>query len=176
MKPHGFPNLIHSKPTIPVGFVAKTHGVEGCIKVNWDNPESIEIPVEGGFLLLVLEGAWVPFLIEQVQAQSIYKLAWVQNVEHAQNLLGAEVHLFGDALPKESISTNALLEGFELHDQEGTYVGKIMSLEDYPGHQILEVMFQEQCILVPYHPDLIVHKDNSKRILQLIIPDQLLDL
>jgi 16S rRNA processing protein RimM len=166
---------IHSKPTQKVGFVMKTNGYKGWLRV-FHYEEASKLPEKGDYLLVNPEGKWVPFLIEDVSdSASLVKLKHLDSDESASFLAGCDILEFSDeSLEMSSEPTG--LEGYDLLDQNGVMKGTILQLIEMPGHEVLEIEFNKENLLVPFHDSLIIEIDDEKKIVWMNWPEGLDEL
>ncbi|MCK9480782.1 MAG: ribosome maturation factor RimM [Bacteroidia bacterium] len=168
---------IHSKPTQKVGFVVKTLGFKGVIKVAVYSDEIFDNITQSGFLLLNREGRWVPYKIESynIENDSI-KLTDLNNEAEAQAICGLEIHLHKSEMDNLSEDSFNFLIGFTMFNQDNHKIGIITDLIQMHLSSLLEVRMEEKNILVPIHESLIINIDEASKSLTLTMHEGLTEL
>ncbi|MEZ4805663.1 MAG: hypothetical protein R2852_09325 [Bacteroidia bacterium] len=78
-------NNIHARPTRQVGFVLKTHGFNGQLKIELEDEYKLS-----EFILLEINGKFVPFAIQSFnQTSGILKLSDFDSIEDVEDLVSA---------------------------------------------------------------------------------------
>jgi 16S rRNA processing protein RimM len=166
---------IHSKPTHKVGFVMKTNGFKGWMRI-FLNTDATCIPQKGEFLFLNPEGKWVPFLIEDVSdSASLVKLRHIDTVTDANKYIGCDLVEFIDAENHQNIEDTGF-RGYEVFDEKKILKGTVIQLINMPGHDVLEIDCNNQKVLVPFHESLIIDIDDDARTIVLKWPEGLEEL
>ncbi len=120
---------------IDAGQIVTTHGVRGEVKVlPWvDSPAFLK-----GFHRVCIDGREYP--VELCRAQKnccLMKLKGVDSMDDAQRLRGKTLRLYRQDAPKGAIFAAELIGMTVLCD--GTELGKITEVLDYPGNQVYVV-------------------------------------
>ena len=163
---------------VEVGKIVKTHGVNGEVIVELDNPAILEDTTEP--VVLEIEGLRVPFFIKQAQAVSAQR-ARVQfdctrTEQRAKTLVGCKVFVNPDVfddLDDEYASPSAIV-GFSVVDKKHGDIGKVLSVDNLNINPIMVV--GEKQTLIPFHPEFISKIDFRKRQVRVALPDGLLNL
>ena len=163
---------------VEVGKIVKTHGVNGEVIVELDNPGILEDTTEP--VVLEIEGLRVPFFIKQAQAVSAQR-ARVQfdctrTEQRAKTLVGCKVFVNPDVfddLDDEYASPSAIV-GFSVVDKKHGDIGKVLSVDNLNINPIMVV--GEKQTLIPFHPEFISKIDFRKRQVRVALPDGLLNL
>ncbi|MCB0431388.1 MAG: 16S rRNA processing protein RimM [Flavobacteriales bacterium] len=164
-----------------LGYVRKTHGAQGelTLKLDADHPEII---LKEESLFILKDGSLIPFFIEDARLRSaneaIVKLDEVDDIEMADALVGSEVFLPLTALPPKTGNGFYFHEivGFHLYLPDGTLVGTVTEVLDYPGQPKLRIDRDGTEILVPLHHDLVVALNRESRVLVMNLPEGLLEV
>lgn len=161
---------IHSKPTRKVGFVLKTHGFNGHIRLNI-NDQSFE---PRDFLLVNINDKYVPFKIESLNSEAdIVLLEGFNSSDAVQFLINKEILCFSE----EEITTEMPdLVGYTLIDLNSRQEFRITSLIEMPQQILIEFRHNYKDCLLPMHEDLITEIDHEKLIVKARFPEGLLDL
>ncbi len=160
---------IHSKPTKKVGFVVKTHGFNGEIKINYS-----ENPIfEKKYIMVSINNKFVPFKISsQKNNFEILKLETVKNIDEANELIGCELLIFKDTEETDEISW----EDYVLIDSFSQNKYQITKFIENPGNDLLEFRDGYKDYLIPFIQDLISQINHQKKEITMNFPDGILEL
>lgn len=160
---------IHAKPTRKVGFLLRTHGYKGHIKISFDDDDF----VPHDFLLVNINEKFVPFKIEHYNDDAgIVKLKDIDTIEQANTVVGKQVL---DFLP-ENEEAEINYTDYTLIDQKTKKEYRITSTVEMPNQILLEFRNGYKDTLLPFHPDLIVEVNDEAKTITAKFPDGILDL
>ena len=163
--------MIFSPRFVQIGFIEKTHGTKGWLKIN-NSENSISSEME--FLFLEQFGQKVPFKLTDFNATSnLIKFEQFNNPEEAQQFANTGIFIIAE---KSTPTKERELVGFQLLDQNAKLVGIIKGWEDIPGNPLLLVETEKEQVYLPFNTDLILELDHNKKKLVYQIPDGLLAL
>ena len=161
-------------PLQQIAKVLKSNGTDGGLLVGFRDidPEDISL---GEPVFIYFDGRPVPFFIADLtqrgNTRAIVHLNDVTSLEDAEELVGQSVWV--DWEEEEG-------DGEGLGDLVGWTLagaGRITGFLDIPANPCLEVETKNgTSVLVPFHEDLILSADPDARVLEMEIPDGLLDL
>lgn len=164
-----------------IGFIRKTHGVRGELVLEYE-PEFEDSVAEAHTFFLEIDGLLVPFFVAvgglrfRSSNTALVIFDWIENENHARELAGTAVYLFiHDIIENEEEQPASQLLNFQLLDEDGQEVGIITAVNDYSGNMVFTLNSHGREILVPYHDELLLDLDNDKKIIQLRVPEGLLD-
>ncbi|MDP2176288.1 MAG: hypothetical protein Q8K70_10310 [Bacteroidota bacterium] len=163
-------NNIHSKPTNKVGFVLKPHGYKGYFKIviEDDNYEPDE------FLLIEINQKFVPYQIENYQAQSdLIKLKDFDSDSAVKAFMSCAILTFID---ETQIDDEINIIGYELLDTHSNQRFVITNLDLIPNNPLIEFKNGDKDCLLPFQDELILEIDHDNKLVKAIIPNGLLDL
>ncbi len=172
--------MITREDCIQIGEVSKTHNLQGAVIITTDSDLPERYADKPVFLLL--EGAPVPFFIAQDgiicrnHTSYIVKFDYVDSLEEAERLVGAEVLLEKDMLEEEAEPDVFELAGFEGEDLVSGAVGEVSDVADYSGNVVLALSILGKEILLPLSETYIADVDFELRRLQVNIPAELAEL
>ena len=163
---------------VEVGKIVKTHGVNGEVIVELDNPAILEDTTEP--VVLEIEGLRVPFFIAQARAVSAQR-ARVQfdctrTEQRAKTLVGCKFFVSPDVfddIDDEYASPSAIV-GFTVVDKRHGDIGKVLSVDNLNINPIMVV--GEKQALIPFHTEFVSKIDFRKRQVRVALPDGLLNL
>ena len=161
-----------------IGVIGKAHGIKGELSIQID--DDIFDRVDAEYLVLKLDGIFVPFFMEEYRFKSdsvaLVKFEGVDTQERARELTGVEVYFPRELAEQdeEAELSYAALVGYTLIDNSsGNPVGTIA----YVDEQTINIMFElEDGRLIPASEELIVDVDQKNRTIILDIPEGILDL
>lgn len=177
--------MLKEKDWIKVGKIVKTHGLSGMVVVNTESDLLEKYSDEPLFLLL--EGAPVPFFIEEDglsqrnHTSYLMKLEFVDSQEEADRLIGQELLMDLADLSEEEdsdlVDSDAtVLLGFKAIDQNTQTEGKVIDVVDYSGNVVVTVDIFSKEILIPLSEQYMVGVDFDTQELYLNIPQELIEL
>ncbi len=163
---------------VEVGKIVKTHGVNGEVIVELDNPAILEDTTEP--VVLEIEGLRVPFFIAQARAVSAQRARVQFDCTHteqrAKTLVGCKFFVSPDVfddIDDEYASPSAIV-GFTVVDKRHGDIGKVLSVDNLNINPIMVV--GEKQTLIPFHPEFVSKIDFRKRQVRVALPDGLLNL
>lgn len=163
---------------VEVGRLGKPYGYSGAIHVYLD--ENVELLDNPSHLFVSIEGLPVPFRVVEHGSHNgtmTVVLADVDSKEGIEQYKNAKVSVESEYVSFESSLSNELI-GYTVFDQDSSLVGSIDSIVEQDPLLFLSVILAKakREVLLPYHENLIISSDDSKRTLTLEIAEGLLDL
>ena len=169
--------MIKQEEVYRIGRLGKAHGVKGEVSLQFD--DDIFDRVDADYLVLDVDGIFVPFFIEEYRFRSdtvaLMKFCDIDTQQRASELTGCDVY-FPRALADEDDGTPTLasLVGFDLVETAtATNVGRISAVDDTTVNLLFEL---EDGRLIPANDDLIDHIDTKNKVITMTIPEGLLEL
>lgn len=164
-----------------IGFVAKTHGVEGELVIKLTKGIEAE-DIEADFLFLELEGGLVPFAIDAMRDRGDGSLLvifeQINSESIARRMLEAPVWI--DSADLEGISNDgvhsAMLIDFYVHDKKHGLLGKITEIRDPERNPHFAIANAKGEILIPIADEFMLSLDEKKKILYIEAPEGLIEL
>jgi 16S rRNA processing protein RimM len=164
-------NIFHA------GRITKAHAFSGHIKVVF-LPTFQPVQEPKGTVFLMINKKPVPFFIEEViqatESSIILKLEDIDTLEQANELIDLAFYLdlsYAGENQQDDFQL-AFLIGFNIIDQNKKRIGIIQQVIENPAHYLLEIEHEK---LIPFHEDFILNMDMDKKIIQLDLPEGLLD-
>ena len=157
---------------LQVAQVLKSNGVEGGLILSFRDfdPEDIQLQEP---VFIEFDGLPVPFFFNSFTPRgnrgALVTLTGVRSLADAEELVGKAVFVDG----YEEDEEEGIL-GWTLLDEDGNEAGTIRDFEDIPGNTCLVVETPGGEVLVPFHEDLFLGKDEENWTVRMIIPDGLL--
>ncbi|MCQ2176117.1 MAG: hypothetical protein MJY80_07160 [Bacteroidales bacterium] len=163
---------------LQIAKVLKSNGTDGDILLGFKTiqPEDIDTKEP---VYIYFDGLPVPFFIESFTKKgsdkAIAHLNDINCLRDAEEIAGQAV--YADYLEEiDDEDDFSALEGWAVNDAEGNTVGTVSQFIDIPANPCLEVETKNGAAIIPLHEDLIISLDQKARILEMEIPDGLLDL
>jgi len=159
-----------------IGVIVKPHGLKGECVIKL---EQTDFKTTQGFKSVYLEqfGSKVPYKMENVDLLKIdrikMKLKGIESSEAAEPLRGIRVFQETQLLPE--IDTVDFV-GFMVIDADGEDVGEVIEIVENPAQDILIVQVGEKEVMIPLTENLLLGIDQDEELIQMEIPDGLLDL
>ncbi len=170
-------DMINSEDVYKIGTLGKIHGVKG--EINFTFTDDVFDHVDADYLILSLDGIFVPFFIEEYRFRSnervLIKFCDVDTTDMAQELVGTEVffpYSLSDRSAEEITDLSHLI-GFRIND-----IGIISDVDDSNENMLFCVtsMQTQKEILIPAVYEWIKNVDIASKIIEMDIPEGLLDL
>lgn len=164
-----------------IGFIRKTHGVQGEVVLEYE-PEFEDSVAEAGRFFLEVDGLLVPFFIadEGLRFKSartvLVQFEWIDSENQARRLVGTPVYLFDDEIIGESAeASESMFTGYRLQDEDAHEVGKITAVDDYSGNVVFTLDADGKEVLVPFNEELLIEMDTDRKFIRLRLPEGLFD-
>ena len=161
-------------PLQQIAKVLKSNGTDGGLLVGFRDidPEDISL---GEPVFIYFDGLPVPFFISSLtrrgNSRAVVHLNDVSSLEDAEELVGQSIGVDWEEGEGDEEGLGDLV-GWTLAG-----AGRITGFLDIPANPCLEVETKNgTSVLVPFHEDLILSADPDARVLEMEIPDGLLDL
>lgn len=164
-----------------IGYLKKTHGVRGELVLEFESQYELSID-NANHYFLEIDGLLVPFFLVpdgfrfKTDDTAILNFKGVETENYAKRLVGCSVYLFSDEIQLDpDAETNSQFIGFTLWDKTLGEIGKIEFIDDYSGNIVFTVKYKGSELLVPFNEDFLVEIDDAKKIIQLRIPEGLIE-
>jgi len=163
-----------------IGFIHRTHGVNGEFQVSWNNDFYFEQQdLESVFLLI--EGIPVPFFVELVRSKgedkAIVKFDEINSIEAAEEFVGLKLLLPENEVEVDDELTLDKLVGYTVTSQADGVIGTITAVEEYSTNTVFELLHTSgKSIMIPAADDFIVEVDEETRTIIMEVPEGLIDV
>ena len=167
---------------IRVGRLGTTHGAQGEIKLIADEAMIDDIGA-AEFLFVDIDGDRVPFEVAgfRITKDLLVQFHSLEDQGAASRLTGSEVFL-----PEEEVQSStsetlpstrySKLVGMEMHDSVHGNLGEILEVRVYPEQELAVLELNGHEVLIPLHDDLILDVDSQSNVVEVDLPEGLLDL
>ncbi|MCL3779740.1 hypothetical protein EMN47_04970 [Prolixibacteraceae bacterium JC049] len=172
---------IEKAKCVEVGFVQKTHGIDGELTLQisgglMDTFDEVDI------IFFEIDGLLVPFFPDVIRIRS-QKMATIQfddlaSLEKAVEFVGCKVFVErDDVVADDTRFQPELIIGFSVDDINKGHLGKIANVSDYSGNVLLDIEKENgDLIMLPLSEDFIRGFDEAEALITVECPDGLLDL
>lgn len=158
-----------------IGNVIKPHGLKGEVVVLMDAVAASRIQ-DISALYIEIHGTKVPYVIEGFSSlrpgQYKLKLSNINSLELAEQLRKQPCYCIQEEIPEEE---DADLAGYTLKDK-GVRIGEILSTVENTLQVLLEVQTDGGELFIPLTTDWIIQLDEESKVLNMDLPDGLLDI
>ena len=172
--------MIKKEEVYKIGIINKPHGVKG--EVSFTFTDDIFDRVDCDYLILLLDGIFVPFFIEEYRFRSdtsaLMKFEDVDTVEKARMFTNVEVYFptkYNEEDDDDTIPTWNYFVGFEVNDIHHGCLGKIVHVDDSTMNVLFVIEKEGEELLLPAHEEFILDLDKKKKTIQVNIPEGLLE-
>ena len=172
--------MLAHQDSFPIGYITKTRGLKGEIQIffQYDNPDELELDV----VFIEIFDKLVPFFVSSYQLLSnstgYFFFEDVDHIDKTEELLKKSVFLPNTKKPVRNPDEFSImdLKGFRV--QEKTYgdLGEILEVNEFPQQFIATVKVDSVEIMFPIDDDFIVEINKEKKVLEIDLPEGLLDV
>ncbi|MFR9166900.1 MAG: ribosome maturation factor RimM [Dysgonomonas sp.] len=176
--------MISEKEVVRIGKLIKPHGVKGEIAFAFEN--DIFDKTDCPYLICCIDGILVPFFIEEYRFKNnetaLVKFEDINSEEKARQLNDTEVFYpisYFDSSHNDTIDYSwKYFIGFSVkNNASDQIIGTISAVDDSTINALFLVTDDnENEFLIPANEDLITNIDNKSKVLEMNIPDGLLEV
>lgn len=171
--------MIRKEEVFKIGIINKPHGVKG--EVSFTFTDDIFDRVDAEYLVLLLDGILVPFFFEEYRFRSdtvaLVKFEGIDTAEQARRLTNVEVYFpkkFMDG--QEEVTSWNFFIGFRVEDVRHGYLGEITGVDDATMNVLFVIEKDGRELLLPAHEEFITGLDRERKIMEVDVPDGLIDM
>lgn len=172
--------MIFRNEILQIGTTQKTYGVKGEIVILFRTPEYADLDTDCYFL--EIEGIPVPFFVEDLvytsDCSARVKLEGVDDEQRALRYVNLPVFLPQERVKpamREEATDWFFFIGYKVIDQTGTEIGIITAVDDATMNVLFIVVRGTEELLIPATEDFITAVDEQERILEMVLPEGLLE-
>jgi 16S rRNA processing protein RimM len=159
-----------------IGRITKTYGFEGAVVVRSESGITGE-PEQGEPVFVVIDGIPVPFFVRDAFSPThdtlIISFDDYNTPESVSHLRGCEVLASGE---EETADDLKRLSGFTVTDINSGLTGTIDHIIQNPGQLIAVALINNEEVLIPLHPDLVISVDTDQKVVSMALPAGLISL
>ena len=169
--------------TILIGATKKPHGLKGELKL-YVEERYVEDLMNAEILMIDIKGRPTPFFIEDIRFGNniIAKFEDVNTPEAALSIANKEISLReSDLIPDDErvieIETMPYEHcvGYTIVNK-GETVGMIDNIVEYPQQEMAILNYKNKEVLVPLNQHFIKKVDDKNKVIEMVLPEGLLDL
>lgn len=172
--------MINKNQLFPIGQINKPHGIQGEMSFGFttDVFELEELP----FFIFELDGIFVPFVVSEFRLKTsstgILRLDGLNSEEDARTFSGLQIFILKeqlDLLPEVEPGLDYLV-GFQLKDIEKGMIGVISEIDHTTENALFVIQQEDDELLIPVGEEYIRKIDQDNKIIEVELPEGLLDL
>lgn len=162
-----------------IGYVVKTHGVKGHLRISFgDHTKELS---KGEALFFLVKGEKVPYFIGEIEYikdnEAFVLLEDVNAIEPASRFSKKTVWGRSNLLEVVDESEGAPdYTGFLIIDEDRGEIGVIQAFYEMSDYDLLEVLYLEREVLIPFHEETVLEVDETKKTITMKLPDGILDI
>ncbi|MFD2967036.1 ribosome maturation factor RimM [Sphingobacterium bambusae] len=163
-----------------IGYITKTRGLKGELQLFFEFEDYMDLDVD--VLFLEMNKKLVPYFVDTIKLQknstAYLNLEDVDHIDKAQPLVKKKAYLPLDKMPErdpEDFRYSDLI-GYLVIDEEEGEIGEITHVQELPQQFMATVDFNGQELLFPLNDDLILGIDAEEEIIEVDLPEGLIDL
>lgn len=162
------------------GTIFKLHGYKGGVNIYNDN----DIPLilnDIEFFYIEENNELIPYFLISVRLKKknvlLVQFEDVDSEKEALKILKKKVYLPNSFLPEGgSLNQNKIIIGFNVLDKSLGNIGKVEFINDSTKQTLIIVKNGEKEFFIPFHYQFVVNIDMAKKILEVNIPQELIDI
>ena len=164
-----------------LGSLLKTKGIKGEILLKLNNDYSEEI-LKLESIFIDIDNKLVPFFIVEIKIKTlstiIVKLEGIEEEEKALEFIDLDFYIPQSQVENFHINKVETIDitGYMVFDQNSTLIGNVIEFIDVPKNPLLNVNSSKGEVLIPATDELIIEVDDDLKIINLNIPEGLLDI
>lgn len=171
---------MHINDCFYIGYITKTKGLKGEIQIYFDFADYEDLDID--VLFLEINGKLVPYFVSSYKLQSnstgYFFLEDIDVIEKAEKILKKKVYLPNTQKPEreEDEFYYTDLKGFIVKDEAKGELGEIIEVLEYPQQFIAVVPYRQTEVMFPLNDDIIIAIDEENGLLEVKLPDGLIDI
>jgi 16S rRNA processing protein RimM len=163
-----------------LGHISKVHGIKGEVIAYLDVDDPEKYTNLESVLVRTKQGL-IPFFIESIRIRAslaTIKFDEIDSIEDVERLKSCKLFLPLDQLP--DLGDNQFyfhdIIGYTIVDKRLGVLGKVTNVYDSGAQELIAVNHQEKEILFPIHDDLITRVNKEKKVMDVDLPEGLVNL
>ncbi len=173
--------MIEKEDCLKIGAIQKAHGINGELSLFLEPGIDSDMLDEGQFVFLDLENGLVPFKIESLRTRGehggLVYLTGIDSETIARQMVGTTLWVEKNSLTIDEEQFPAtLLIGYSIIDDVAGDLGTLTEILDSDKNPLMVVTSKGEEILIPLADDFILSIDDNKKIINVSLPEGLVDL
>lgn len=163
-----------------IGYISRTRGLKGELQLFFEFEDYDDLEFE--YILVDIDKKLVPFFIETIAIHSnstaFLTLSDIDHIDKTTILLRKKVYLPNSQFPERDPDDFRItdLVGYLVIDEQEGELGKITHIQEMPQQFMATVSMNGQELLFPLNDDLIIDIDKDREIVEVRLPEGLVDL
>jgi 16S rRNA processing protein RimM len=161
-----------------IGFVRKTHGFKGHLKIQIELEAAGEIETEQLFILI--DEKPVPFFIEELSGTTDLWLVKLQDIDsetEARDLVNAKVCILNDLIADLPVTAQMIdIVGYSISDENLGILGVVSDYIERNIQDLIEMKIGSHTHLIPVDGNIIQRIDHPHKIIFVNLPEGLLNI
>jgi 16S rRNA processing protein RimM len=165
---------------IRVGKIVATHGLNGAVVLTHIMGDSQWLKKGTALMVEMQKGSYIPYFVAQCKASNneeyIVNIEEIEKIESAKKLIAKQVYVDSTILSAYIRQSPLLWIGFGLIDKNEGNIGTVEDVLQTGKQWIAKTTYKDKEVLIPLIEQTIGSIDTGKKILNIEIPDGLLDV
>ena len=167
-----------SDELIEIGYVIRTHGVKGHLRIAF-NENIKELSAQEALYFLV-KGVMLPFFIEETETLKdgtvIIKLEEFHSMEEAS--LYTKRPVYGPSSYAVEVEEEVLpdYQNYLVIDEQMGELGKVGGVIDMGEYDLVEINYRGREIMIPLHDESVIAIDDEEHVIHVKLPEGMLDI
>ncbi len=172
--------MINVNDFLPAGLITRTHGIRGKLIIRLEGTEADDIP-EKEWVVIEIDGLPVPFFISEIHELTEDKITVafdnITTEPDARKLVGCKIYVNKKSLSDRTkkLHERKSIIGYTVHDKKLGIIGTVVEIIDISGNPVIRVIGNKE-LMVPYHKDLMLKISHKDKLLQVMMPEGLLEI
>ncbi len=173
--------MLNKSDYIQAGILAKPHGISGETAIRL-LPEAADWEFDPSFIFLDIDTGLVPFRVDEFRYKGsdilLVKLPLLSTEEQIRKYMEADVYFDPEEIkrPTPGFDNLSAFNGFLAKDINHGQLGIIQTIQNISGNPLFIIEGKSGELMIPVAEEFIVNIDDNARIIELKLPDGLVDL
>ncbi|PRD54272.1 ribosome maturation factor RimM [Sphingobacterium gobiense] len=163
-----------------IGYITKTRGLKGELQLFFEFEDYDELDLD--VLFLEVNKKLVPYFVDSIKlhnnSTAYLNLEDIDHVDKTKELIKKKVYLPKDKMPERDPDDFRYTDliGYVVVDEHDGEIGEIIDVQEFPQQFIATVDFAGKELMFPLSEDLILGIDEDEHIIEVELPEGLIDL
>lgn len=163
-----------------IGYISKTRGLKGEVQLFFEFEDYEELALD--IVFVEVNKKLIPYFVDQIKLQknstAYVNFEDVDHIDKATELVRKKVYLPNNKLPERDPDDFRYsdLIGFLVVDEKEGELGTITAVQEMPQQHIATVDMDGKELLFPLSDELILGIDAENKIIEVELPEGLVDL
>lgn len=164
-----------------VGFIRKTHGVQGEVVLEFEPHYEYSVE-EADRFFVELDGLLVPFFLAENGFRfknantAILTFEGVESEKYAKRLVGMSVYLYREeVIQTDHDPIQSRFLDYMLTDVQLGELGRIEQTDDFAGNIVLTINCRGNELMIPFNEDFLIELNDAKKTILMQLPEGLIE-